>query len=277
MSASRLPEPALYQGRVMHQRLRPFRHRFVYRVFSVLLDLDRLEACGRRLRLLAIERPGVMSFRAADHGARDGTPLRPWVERELAAHGLGHAAERIFLLCFPRVLGYVFNPLSIYWCYGPGEQLGAIVYEVKNTFGEQRAYVLPVAAGRAADAPVRQSCAKDLYVSPFIAMAAGYRFKLTPPGERLSIAIQEEIEEGVQLVATLTAERRPLSDGALARALLRQPLMTYKVIAGIHWEALKLWWKGAKLQPRGTRGGAYTSSLGHDIRVSGETTKLERP
>lgn len=276
MSASHLPEPALYQGRVMHQRLRPFRHRFVYRVFSLLLDLDRLEESGRRLRLLAIERPGVMSFRAVDHGPRDGSPLRPWVERELAAHGLGHAARHIFLLCFPRVLGYVFNPLSVYWCYGPGEQLGAIIYEVKNTFGEQRAYVLPVAAGRGAGDPVRQGCAKDLYVSPFIAMAAGYRFKLSPPGERLSVVIQEEVAEGAQLVATLTARRHPLSDRSLARALLGQPLMTYKVIAGIHWEALKLWWKGARLQPRPAPRGAYTSSLGHDIRVSGETTKLER-
>jgi uncharacterized protein len=276
MSVSRLPEPALYQGRVMHQRLRPFRHRFVYRVFSLLLDLDRLEESGRRLRLLAIERPGVMSFCAADHGARDGSPLRPWVERELAAHGLGHAAERIFLLCFPRVLGYVFNPLSVYWCYGPDEGLGAIIYEVKNTFGEQRAYVLPVAAGRPADAPIRQGCAKDLYVSPFIAMAAGYRFKLSPPGERVSIAIQEEVEAGAQLVATLTAERRPLTDRALALAMLGQPLMTYKVIAGIHWEAMKLWWKGAKLQPRDPQSGAYASSSAHGIGISGETTKLER-
>jgi uncharacterized protein len=276
MSPSHMPEPGLYQGQVMHQRLRPFRHRFVYRVFSLLLDLDRLDETGRRLRLLAVERPGIMSFRAADHGPRDGTPLRPWVERELAARGLGDAAERIFLLCFPRVLGYVFNPLSIYYCYGPGERLGAIVYEVKNTFGEQRAYVLPVEVDRPADAPIRQGCAKGLYVSPFIAMAAGYRFKLSPPGERLSVVIQEEVAEGALLVATLTAERRPFTDRALARALLRQPLMTYKVIAGIHWEAMKLWWKGAKLQPRDPRSATYASSSAHGIGVSGETAKPER-
>jgi len=245
-----LPEPCLYVGRVMHHRLRPFRHRFVYRVFSLFVDLDRLDALGRRSWLLAIDRPGLMSLRAEDHGARDGSPLRPWVERQLAGRGIDPAGLRLYLLCFPRLCGYVFNPLSIYYAYAPSGRLGAIIYEVKNTFGEQHAYVLPVDGGADPRAPVRQSAAKNLYVSPFIDAEARYRFRLTPPGERLAVVIGEDVAEGAQLVATLTGERRPLTDRELLRCLLRIPLMPQKVIAGIHWEALRLWLKGARLRPR---------------------------
>jgi len=251
-----LPEPGLYVGEVMHQRLRPLRHRFVYRVFSLLVDLDRLGALDRRLRLLSVDRANLLSLQMRDHGARDGSPLRPWVEAQLCAHGLGAAAARIFLLCYPRVLGYVFNPISVYFCYAASGRLAAIVYEVKNTFGGQHPYVLPVAPGRGARGAIRQTCTKDLYVSPFIAMAARYRFRLSPPGERLALVIQEddagrEAEAGGPLmVATLTARRRPLTDRELLRAMIRQPFMTQKVIAGIHFEAIRLWLKGARTYPR---------------------------
>lgn len=244
-----VPEPGLYAGEVMHQRLRPFRHRFVYRVFSLLLDLDRLDELRARLWLLGIERPALLSFRARDHGPRDGTPLRRWVESELQRAGLSLRPARILLLSYPRILGYVFNPLSVYYCYDARGRLGAVIHEVKNTFGGQHAYVLPVAPDQAAGAPVRQSCTKDFYVSPFIEMAARYRFKLTPPGERLAIVIQEEVAQGPQLVASFTGRRRPLTDRALLAALLRHPMMTWKVIAAIHWEALWIWLKGARLQP----------------------------
>jgi len=247
--AGSIPEPCLYVGQVMHHRLKPVRHRFVYRVFTLLLDLDRLAETDR-LRLLSVNRPNVMSFHERDHGPRDGTPLRPWVERQLAAHGITLPGGRILLLCLPRVLGYVFNPLSLYYCYDAGGRLAAVLYEVKNTFGEQHAYVLPVDPARAPDAPVRQSCAKDLYVSPFIEMAARYHFRLTPPGERLSVVIQEEVDGGPLLIASMTGRRRPLSDRELALAALRHPLMTHKVIAGIHFEALRLWGKGVALHAR---------------------------
>jgi len=244
------PTSSLYLGKVMHHRLEPVRHRFVYRVFSLLLDLDRLSELDRRLRLFSVNRANLVSFLERDHGARDGTPLRPWVDDRLREHGLDPAGGRVLLLCFPRLLGYVFNPLSIYYCYDRSGGLAALLYEVKNRCGEQHAYVLPVAPAEGAGARVRQSCAKRFYVSPFIAMAARYRFRLAPPGERLSVVIQEEVEHRAGFVATLTAQRRPLTDQALLLAVLRLPLMTIKVIAAIHYEALRLWLKGAPLQPR---------------------------
>jgi hypothetical protein len=252
MAAAPLPaDPAgwLYRGLVMHHRLRPRRHRFVYQVFTLLLDIDRLAELDRGLRLLAVDRPNLFSVRQADHGARDGSPLRPWVERQLGRHGLAPGG-RILLLAMPRQLGYVFNPLSIYYCHDRDGRLQAVVYEVKNTFGEQHAYVLPVAADRR----IRQSCAKQMYVSPFIEADARYHFRLEPPGERLSVVIQEEVGAAPLLVASLTGARRPLTDLELAKAALTLPLMTFKVISAIHYEALKLWLKRIALQPRAIPG-----------------------
>jgi DUF1365 family protein len=249
---------ALYLGEVMHHRLAPVRHRFVYQVFSLLLDLDQLTEFDRRLRVFSVNQGNLVSFLERDHGARDGTPLKPWVEARLREHGLDPAGGRILLLCFPRVLGYVFNPLSIYYCCDHEGGLAAILYEVKNRCGEQHAYVLPVVRAAGAGAPVRQSCDKRFYVSPFIAMGARYRFKLPAPGERLSVVIQEEVARRTSLVATLTARRRPLTDRELVLAVLRLPLMTFKVIAAIHYEALRLWLKGTPLHSRaGERHGAF--------------------
>jgi DUF1365 family protein len=245
------PAAGLYLGRVMHPRLRPRRHRFVYRVFSLLVDLDRLAALDRGLRLLSVNRPNLLSLQERDHGARDGSPLRPWVDARLRAHGLDLAGGRVLLLCFPRLLGYVFNPLSVYYCYDAAGGLAAIVYEVKNRSGEQHAYVVPLPPGGGA---VRQRQRKAFYVSPFLEMAARYRFKLEPPGARLSVVIQEEVAQETTLVAALVAERRPLTDAQLLRAVLRLPLMTYKVTLGIHFEALRLWLKGVPLQPRAAGG-----------------------
>jgi DUF1365 family protein len=237
----------LYLGEVMHHRLRPRRHRFVYRVAYLLLDLDRLTMLARDLRLFSVDRPNLVSFQSRDHGARDGSPLRPWVEAELATRGIAPPA-RILLLCMPRWLGHVFNPLSIYYCLDEHDRPVAVVHEVKNIFGEQHAYALPVdtdASGRA----LRQSCLKAFHVSPFMEMAARYRFRLGPPGDdRLSVVIQEEVQGETQLVASLTGHRRPLTDRQLLWAGLRHP--THKVIFGIHWEALRLWLGGVALQPR---------------------------
>lgn len=247
-----LPEPGLYVGQVMHHRLAPVRHRFVYRVLYLLVDIDRLADLDCGLRLLSVDRPNLYSFWSADHGARDGGPLRPWIDRHLAANDLEISGGSVFLLCMPRVLGYVFNPLSIYYCYDAGRHLSAIVYEVHNTFGAQHVYVLPAApAQRSADA-VRHGCAKAFYVSPFIEMRARYRFRISPPGTRLSVTIREQGEAGTRLVASLTGERRPLTDWQLAQAAFSHPLVTLKVIAGIHWEAFRLWLKGAPLASRST-------------------------
>lgn len=244
-----VPEPALYIGEVMHQRLRPFRHRFVYRVFSLLLDVDRVDAGEHGLRLLSLRGFNLFGFPAKDHGPRDGSALRPWVEARLNEACIDCGGGPIRILAFPRFLGYVFNPISVYYCYDPAGHLRAVVHEVKNTFGGQHPYALPVESA-GGDHPIRQRCGKNFYVSPFIELAAGYRFRLKEPGERLAVVIQEEVADGTQLVATLTGRRRPLSDRELVRAALRIPFMPHKVIAGIHWEALKLWLKGARYHPR---------------------------
>ena len=240
------PRSCLYRGVVMHHRRRPVDHRFAYRVFSLYLDLDELPMIGKRLRLLSVERPNILSFYNSDHGARDGSPLQPWVTARLAGAGIRLARPRIMLLCFPRLLGYVFNPLSIYFCH-EGERLAAIVYEVKNTLGGQHAYVVPV--GAAAVGPLAHEVEKAFYVSPFIGMEAGYRFRLRPPDERLAMVIRECDDEGCFLVASHTGLRLPLTDRALAACAARTCFMTFKVMAGIHLEALHLWRKGAPLHP----------------------------
>jgi len=242
-----MPESCLYRGEVMHRRLRPFGHRFVYRVASVLVDIDALPSLG--LRFFSHNRFNLFALRDRDHGARDGSPLRPWVEQELRRAGIAPDGGPIFLHCLPRLLGIGFDPISIYWCYGADGGLRAVLCEVKNTFGGQCSYVLP-AAGRAAGAPLRASCDKTMYVSPFIAMAARYRFRLDDPEARLKLVIAESDREGPLLVASHTASRRPLTDRALLGAFLAFPFLTAKVIAAIHWEALRLWLKGARLQPR---------------------------
>ena len=252
------PSSAIYLGQVMHRRIKPVRHRFIYQVFSLLLDLDRLAELDRGLRVFSVNRANLVSFFERDHGARDGSPLRPWVDARRREHGL-EAAARVLLLCFPRLLGYVFNPLSVYYCFGRSGGLDAIIYEVKNRCGEQHAYVLPVAPTASPVSRVRQSCGKRFYVSPLIEMAARYRFKLVPPGERLTVVIQEEVAQKTSMVATLTGRRRPLTDRQLLRAVLRLPLMTLKVVVAIHYEALRLWLKGAPLQPHA---GAHHGTFG---------------
>jgi len=230
----------VYRGRVMHHRLRP-RLRFTSRTASVLLDLDSLAETAAGLRLLSYNRFNLFGFADRDHGPRDGSPLRPWIDRLLAAHGLPRAA-RVRLLCYPRLLGYVFNPLSVYFCEDASGALFAIVHEVKNTFGEQHAYVLPATAR---DGVVRQACAKRFYVSPFLPLAGAYSFLIRPPAERVSIVIRQSGPDGLQLIASLTGDRAPLTDRELARVFLRFPLMTFKVMGSILWQGLKLWLRGA--------------------------------
>lgn len=240
-------QSCLYFGKVMHARLRPFRHRFTYRVCYLHADLDELAGLGRRLRLFSHNRFNLFSFLDRDHGPGDGAPLRQWVESQLAAAGLAYGGP-IRILCLPRILGYVFNPLSIYYCHAADGRLSAILYEVNNTFGDRHSYLLPVTdPGSHA---VRQKCDKALYVSPFMAMDARYRFYLRPPGERLSVGIRESINDDGHLVATLTGRRVALSDRRIVRAFFSYPLLTLKVIAAIHWQALHLWRKGARLVRR---------------------------
>jgi DUF1365 family protein len=231
----------IYSGHVTHVRHRPKRHRLNYGVFFMLLDLDELPALDARLALFAYNGAAPFAFHDADHGPRDGTSVRTWVDRQLHNAGIDIASGRVLLLCLPRMRGYVFNPLSLYFCYDSADQLRAILYEVHNTFGESHTYIVPVDDdGRVVQ---RHSFNKAFFVSPFIPMDCAYDMAIAPPGERVSVSIAESDTDGALLAAAFNGERRSLTDRFLASALLRYPLMTVKIIAGIHWEAFNLWRK----------------------------------
>ena len=258
--------PCLYEGEVMHARLSPFLHQFRYRVFTMLLDIDRLEETVSPLRWLRLDRFGLLSFYRKDHGARDGSDLRAWVDAELKQAGRPPAA-RVMLLSFPRILGYAFNPLSVYFCEDADGRLESVIYEVKNTFGDQHPYILATPEDR--DGAHRHAEAKDFFVSPFIDIGQIYGFTIRKPGARLSLKIRQHDADGRAeqplLIATQSGHRRPLDDPNLLRIWLRHPLMTVKVIAAIHWQALRLAIKGAPFRP-------YRGAYPHKTGSSGAET-----
>jgi DUF1365 family protein len=241
---------ALYFGDVMHARLKPIGHRFSYRVMSLLIDLDRLGEADRLSPLFAVNRPALYSFREADHGKRDGSSLRDYVQRCAAERGIDLTGGRVLLLCYPRLLGFTFNPLSVYFCYRAGGELALLIYEVRNTFGDIHPYVLPVRPSEISDAGIRQQQEKLFYVSPFVEMAMRYHFRISPPGDRVKLRILETDRDGPLLSATFNGHREPLTTAALLRSFFALPLVTLKIVAAIHWEALRLWLKGVRLVPR---------------------------
>ncbi|MGC1303281.1 MAG: DUF1365 family protein [Caulobacteraceae bacterium] len=250
---------AIYVGRVGHARLRSRRHVLSYGVFMLLLDLDELQALDEELRWFSLGRFNLTSFRARDHGDGSDVPLRTQVEAHLDAADLGIAGGPIRLLCLPRVLGYVFNPLSVYFCHRQDGRLRAILYEVNSTFGERHSYLMP--AEPDGHGVIRQIAAKRLHVSPFMDMGLDYAFTVTPPGEHLRIAIDAGDIQGPVLAASFAACRKPLTDASLLAAWAAYPLLTLKVIAAIHWEAACLLAKGVHLRS-GTPAPAAPVSLG---------------
>jgi uncharacterized protein len=251
---------ALYFGEVMHARLRPVGHRFSYRVMNLLIDLDRLDVADRLSRLFGVNRAALYSFHETDHGDRDGSSLRGYAQRCAAAHGVDLTGGRVLLLCYPRLLGYAFNPLSVYFCYRAEGNLGLVIYEVRNTFGEIHAYAVPIKPGEISAAGIRQSQDKRLYVSPFIEMATRYHFRIAPPGSMVRLRILETDQAGPLLAATFHGRRRALTTGRLLRSFFSLPLVTLKILAAIHWEALRLWSKGVRLVPRVEQAPAETAS-----------------
>jgi len=236
-----------YDGSVTHQRARPIKHRLRYRIFMAFLDLDELPSLGRRLRLFSHERFNLFSFFDSDHGDGVRGGLRAWVEQHLRAAGVESEGGAIRVLCMPRVLGHVFNPISIFYCFAENGSLAAMLYEVNNTFGERHSYLIPV---RQAEGPIRQTCEKAFYVSPFMPMRAKYRFRVTPPEARVSVAITAADADGPLIATAFAGARSKISDVVLLRAFLRMPLLGLKVVAGIHWEALKLFVRGLRLQAK---------------------------
>jgi len=235
----------LYPGIVTHARLRPRAHRLRYRIFMLLLDLDELPALDRALKLFGQDRLRLTSFSEADHLDGDGVSLKAQVEGQLRAAGLATGGP-VRLLCMPRILGGVFNPLSVYFCHGPDGALSAMLYEVRNTFGERHSYLIPAQGAGL----IAQGADKAFYVSPFMDMELVYAFRIQPPGERVAVTVDVHDAQGLLLAATFAGARVELTDAAIWRAWLGHPLMTLGVMSAIHWEALKIWLKGGKLRPR---------------------------
>ncbi|AHF02989.1 hypothetical protein MARPU_03200 [Marichromatium purpuratum 984] len=239
------PAAGLLFGEVMHRRLFPVRYRFVYRVFSLLLDLDRLDELAAGSRWFSHNRFNLLAFHDRDHGPRDGSPLKPWLLARLREQGLEVAVARVELQCFPRLLGYGFNPLSIWTCFDAEDRPLAVLCEVHNTFGESHSYLLHE-DGAPLRWPIRARHAKDFHVSPFIGMAADYQFRFARDGQQHSVVIREFQEERLMLAAVHSARLLPCDDAGLLRAALSYPLMTLKVMLMIHWQALKIWLRGGR-------------------------------
>jgi DUF1365 family protein len=269
------PTSAIYAGTVTHRRLRPKRHRLRYRLFSLLLDIDEIPALCTRLRLLSHRRFNLLGFDERDHADGSGKSLRGWAEVHLARAGIYLDGGPIRLLAMPRVLGYGFNPISVWFCYRKDGSLAALLHEVHNTFGERHTYLIPVSED---DGPtdINQTCGKVFHVSPFMAMNMRYDFRIHAPDERMSLAIRGGDSDGTLIVAVLAMRRRELNDAALLRIFFGTPLLTLKVISAIHWQAARLWIKGLRPYPRPTAPKCAVSFMEHGnmVRLEAEPTPV---
>lgn len=237
---------ALYTGTVVHKRVQPRAHTLRYSVFSCLFDCDRLDALGDRLTLFSYNRFNLFSLYDRDH--LDGTALREALNDIARRSGQGDSVRRFMMLCYPRVLGYAFNPLTVYFGLDADDRIRLLVYEVRNTFGGRMTYVLPAEPDAAG--VISHHCRKQFYVSPFNDVDGRYDFHVTTPGEALTVGVALRTGAGPLLLAHFRGRRADLTDRRLIGALGRTGWMTVKVIAAIHYEALKLWLKGLPLVKR---------------------------
>ena len=233
----------IYEGSVIHKRFKPKEHFFKYKVFSLFIDLSELNELNDKLNFFSLNKFNLISFYEKDHGERDGSSLFNWVKLNLEKNDISTENIKIKLLCYPRILGYVFNPLSIFFIYNKKENLISILYEVKNTFGEQHTYVFKV---EDENKLIQNNCSKKFHVSPFIEMDCNYFFRTLNPGKNLSVKIDQYDQEGKLLFASQDGKRFDLTSKNLMNSYIKHPLMTFKIISAIHFEAFKLWIKGIK-------------------------------
>lgn len=230
----------LYHGEVVHRRLNPLRHELRYRVFNLFADVDRLDELSQSLKLFGYNRFNLFSIMDRNHGPGDATPVREHAWRLVRESDAGHAVSQVFMFCYPSVLGYVFNPLTVYYGLDAEDRLRLMIYEVNNTFGGRHSYVLPVGDSNAQSAP------KHFFVSPFNAVEGHYTFNFTAPGEKMALGVALSVDGAPVLKAYVSGRRKPLTDANLLRSFLGIPLLTLKVTAAIHLHAARLWWKGLR-------------------------------
>ena len=233
---------SIYNGTVIHKRFKPKSHFFRYKVFSLFIDLSELNTLEKKISFFSYNRFNLISFFDKDHGNRDGLSLIEWVKKNLKENRINSEEIKVRLLCYPRILGYVFNPLSVFYVYDKNENLISVLYEVKNTFGEQHTYIFKGENGQL----LQHNCSKKFHVSPFIEMNCDYFFKILKPSEKISIIInQYQLKEKI-LYASQDGTRVDFTSLELIKSYLKHPLMTFKIISAIHFEAFKLWVKGIK-------------------------------
>ena len=237
-------ESCIYSGIINHKRFKPKKHFFSYKTFSLLIDLSELDELHKKIRLFSYNRFNILSFYNLDHGPRDGTSLSKWVKKILVKSKINISGVRIRLFCFPRFFGYVFNPLSVFYCYDKKLNLKAVLYEVKNTFNEQHTYIF---RSTKKSNLILHKCNKKFYVSPFIEMKTFYNFRLSKPKKNINILIKQTDKNGPLLIAQQRGKRITLNSQNLFLQFLKHPLMSFKVIMAIHFEAFRLWSKGVKL------------------------------
>ena len=234
---------SIYNGQVIHKRFKPKVHSFRYDVFSLLIDLSELEILDKQVNFFSYNKFNWISFYDKDHGDRDGSSLINWVQKNLRKNNISTENIKIKILCYPRIFGFVFNPLSVFYVYNSNENLISILYEVKNTFGEQHTYIFRIEK----DANlIQNNCSKKFHVSPFIQMNCNYFFRLLKPGNKISVIIDQYENEDKILYASQDGIRTDFNTKYLIKSFLNHPLMTFKIILAIHYEAFKLWSKGIK-------------------------------
>lgn len=260
---------ALYPGVVVHRRRGEIDHDMHARVVMALFDLDELSVLDERVRGFGVDRVAPVAFRASDHGHGDGSSLRTWLHEVTTAAGVDDVSGRARVLCMPRVLGHAFDPISVWFCHDRAGDLSAVVHEVRNTFGQRHAYVVPQPlfgqaptrdGGHDREPPtvLRHHADKVFHVSPFFDVDGDYDFTLTVPGDRATIGITHHAGDGHTLTASFTGSRRPFTTRALWQSMVRHPALTHRVTAGIRIDAAKLWRKGASYRRVPEQGRAIT-------------------
>ena len=242
-------DACLYMGTVFHKRFSPKVHKLTYRVFTIFADLDEMGSLSEKHRFFSHNKFNLVSFHDADYGdptAPNGTTLRDRLFGLLNDNHINtDKVKNIKVLAYPRVIGFAFNPLTVFYCFGAADEHIALIYEVRNTFGQRHNYIFQVPDGSSFEACHHSK--KSFHVSPFFNNEGNYDFHLKTPDKNVAITINYGNEDGLKLTACFSGKRRKFDDRELITLSLRMPFMTLKVVAGILIEALRLKLKGLQV------------------------------